>query len=230
MLETDGKSSAYNNLLAIDSCLNKYYNISLERSFKNYNIFLNNATGKKDTASLIAIVKYFENQQTTGQDLRNFAYYFRINGLTAQAYLYYQKAIRKIEEKELNTRAGHRVLVTCYRELALYFNENNLDKSWALLQKALNDEYVKYPEMKYDLGEFSVNHNYKIDEGLKYLLSFANDRKDMVDIINVSYKRINLLIAKAYFLQNNKIKGKEYAQLVLNEDPKNKEALALLAR
>jgi len=229
-LEKDPKLSAYQNLVGIDDCLNKYYGIHLERSFKNYNSLLQDATNKKDTSSLVAIVKYFENQQSRGQDLRNFAYFFHINGLTSLSYSYYQKAIKKIQAHEINTKAGHQALVTCYRELALNFNQNDLDKSWELLQKALNDPYINDPDMKYDLGKFSVDHQYKVEEGLNYLLSFAEDRTNLVDIINLPYYRINLLIAKAYFLRNNTKKSREYAQKVLKDDPKNTEAQGLLRK
>ncbi|MCZ4243599.1 alpha/beta hydrolase-fold protein [Pedobacter punctiformis] len=229
-LENDSKLSAYQNLVSIENHLSEYYGINLERNFKNYNSFLQDATGKKDTCSLITIVKYFENQQSKGQDLRNFAYFFRINGLISMSYAYYQKAIKKIQDNEINTKAGHQALVTCYRELALNFYQNEPIKSWDLLQKALNDPYIYDPNMKYDLGKFSVDHKYKVEEGLNYLLGFAEDRANLVDIINLPYSRINLLIAKAYFAQNNVKKSKEYAQMVLKDDPKNTEALILLGK
>jgi len=229
-LENDSKLSAYQNLVTIENHLNRYYGINLERNFKNYNSLLQDATSKKDTSSLITIVKYFENQRSKGQDLRNFAYFFQINGLASLSYSYYQKAIKKIQDNEINTKAGHQVLVTCYRELALNFHPNAPDKSWEFLQKALNDPYIRDPDMKYDLGKFSVDHNYKIEEGLNYLLSFAEDRANLVDIINLPYRRINLLIAKAYSLQNNIKKSREYARMVLKDDPENTEALALLRK
>ena len=227
-LENDPKLSAYQNLMTIEDRLHKYYDIHLERSFKSYNPFLKDATAKKDTTSLIAIIKYFENQQSKGLDLRNFAYYFHVNGLSSMSYSYYQKAIKRIQDNEINTKAGHQALVTCYRELALNFSQNAPDHSWELLQKALNDPCIHNPDMKYDLGKFSIDHRYKVDEGLKYLLSFAADRANLVDIINMPYHRIYLLIARGYSLQNNIKKSREYAQKVLKDDPENKEALALL--
>nr|WP_199156516.1 alpha/beta hydrolase-fold protein [Pedobacter sp. ASV2] len=229
-LENDDKLSAYQNLVNIDGHLNKYYDINLERNFKNYNSLLQDATSKKDTSSLIKIVRYFETQQSKGQDLRNFAYFFQKNGLESLSYSYYQKAIKKVKDKEIKTKAGHQVLVTCYRELALNFNQNAPDKSWELLLNALNDPYVHDPNTKYDLGKFSVEHNYKVDEGLHYLLSFVEDRANLVDIINLPYRKINLLIAKAYFALNNGKKSKEYAQMVLKDDPENTEALILLGK
>jgi len=229
-LENDSKLSAYQNLMTIENHLNKYYGIHLERNFKNYSSLLQDATVKKDTSSVITIVKYFENQQSKGQDLRNFAYFFQINGLLSLSYSYYQKAIKKVQDNEIDTKAGHQVLVTCYRELALNFNQNVPDKSWELLQKALNDPYIHDPNMKYDLGKFSIDHNYKVREGLNYLLSFAEDRANLVDIINLPYRRINLLIAKAYSLQNNIKKSREYAQMVLKDDPENIEALDLFRK
>lgn len=224
------KSPVDQQLLKAEKRLKDYYGISLEPAFKNYNGLLMAATQKKDTSSLMAVIKHFENEKSKGIDYRNFAYMLNVNGLTKLAYVYYQKAIDKIERAEIHTKSGHQALTTCYRDVALNFNKDKPNQGWELLEKALKDPYVHDVSFKYDLGKFAVENNFKVEQGLNYLLSFAKDRKDMVDIINVPYKRINLWIAKAYALLKDQNKSKQYAQLVLKEDPKNAEALALLEK
>lgn len=226
----DDKLSAYQQLLKTETHLNNYYGINLERSFKNYNGLLMAATSKKDTSSVIAIIKYFENEKSKGIDLRNFAYLLNLNGLSDLSYKYYQKAIKKIESTEMNTKSGHQALTTCYRELAINFNKDKPSQGWELLEKAFRDPFIRNADFKYDLGKFAVENNINVSQGLNYLLSFAEDRKNMVDIINVPYRRINLLIAKAYSLLKDKKNSKQYAQLVLKDDPKNADALALLEK
>lgn len=220
--------TVYQQLLKAETNLKEEYGINLEPAFKNYNGLLMQATQKKDTSSLVAIIKYFEGEKSKGIDFRNFAYLLNLNGLTQLSKTYYQKAINKINSTELNTKSGHQALVTCYRDMALNFSKDKPAERWGLLEKALNDPYIHDVSFKYDLGKFAVENKFNIEKGLDYLLSFANERKDMVDIINVPYRRINLLIAKAYAMLNNKNKSIEYAQLVLKDDPKNADAQELL--
>lgn len=186
------------------------------------------ATQKKDTSSLIAVIKHFENEKSKGIDYRNFGYMLNVNGLAQLSDAYYQKALRKINATEIHTKSGHQALVTCYRDMALNFSKDKPAQGWELLEKALKDPYVHDISFKYDLGKFAVENHINVEQGLNYLLSFANDRKNMVDIISVPYYRINLLIAKAYGLLKDKNKSIYYAQLVLKEDPKNADAKAIL--
>lgn len=228
--DEDNKLTVYQQLLQTETQLKNYYGISLEPAFKNYNGLLMAATQKKDTSSLIAIIKHFENEKSKAIDYRNFGYMLNVNGLSQLSYAYYQKAINQVNAAELHTKSGHQALVTCYRDMALNFNKDKPNQGWELLEKALHDPYIHDLSFKYDLGKFAVENNINVKQGLDYLLSFASDRKNMVDIINVSYRRINLLIAKAYAILKDKSKSIQYAQLVLKDNPKNTDALALLGK
>lgn len=226
----DDKLTVYQQLQQAEARLKNYYGISLEPTFKNYNGLLMAATQQKDTSSLLAVIKHFENERCKGIDYRNFGYMLNINGLAQLAYTYYQKALDKINSAEIHTKSGHQALVTCYRDMALNFNKDKPAQGWELLEKALKDPYIRDVSFKYDLGKFAVENNTNVEQGLNYLLSFANDRKNMVDIINVPYRRINLLLAKAYAILKDKNKSIYYVQLVLKEEPKNTDALALLEK
>lgn len=226
--DAEGQVPVMNTFKKIEGNLRQTYGIGIEKSFRNYNFFLSIAVKQKDTVGLKSIINLFESSDSKGIDLRNFAYYCQQLKLMPLAKQYYEKAISKIKHDEINTKEGHQALVVCYREMAFFLNKDDPEKGWYLLEQALNDRFIKDATMNYDIGRFAVENSFNLKSGLTYLLGYANQRKELVGIINYPLYKVNLLISRAYFLLKDRKNAKRYVQMVIKDQPENKEALDLL--
>ena len=77
----------------------------------------------------------------------------------------------------------------------------------------------------YYLGELSIAENYKLDEGITYLLDFVSKGGSK---INPSLNLSNgyLLLAKAYYQKKEIRTAKNYLKKSLKENPNNSETVA----
>lgn len=215
------------------------YGVSPERnSFSVYQPFLQNIWQRNDTTGMLDANNYFITGESGGRQLRDFAYSCSIVGLREKSRMLYEKAITKILKDEMSTNYGPSTLITCYRELAAELAKSNPQKGWELLQSGLEvalkykrSIYIDYyPDIYFYLGKFTAENDYKVSEGLKYLLIYAEERKNLVDIIHFNPDQVSYNIAKCYVSLKDIKKAKLYLQMSINFNPTNNQAKELFQK
>lgn len=207
-----------------------------KNSFHVYQPFLSSIWQRKDSTGMVEAINYFISNKTGGRQLRDFAYSCWVVGLDAKAYLLYEKAIKKILADEMLSPFSPSALITCYRELAFNVLKDKPQQGWELLQKALNvclqykaNIHISYyPDIYFYLGKFAADNNWKVKEGLNYLLLYAEKRKDLVDIIHVGLDEVHYNIGKSYSLLNDTTNATQYLQKALYLNAGYEKAKTLL--
>ncbi|MFC6100805.1 alpha/beta hydrolase-fold protein [Olivibacter domesticus] len=233
--QTAGKFSAA--LQKYQEKVNAVYGISVDRNaYQVYQPFLSHLWQQKDTTGMLEAIDFFITKESGGRQIRDFAYSCSIVGLAEKSMELYKKAINKMLIEEMSTDRGPSTLITCYRELAMNISKDHPREGWDLLQKALavtirhkGSIYIDhYPDIYFYLGQFAAENNYKVKEGLNYLLCYANERKDLVNIIHFDFDKIYSTIGKSYLLLKDEKKAKSYLEMAIDLNPENITAKELL--
>lgn len=237
--ELDSVTSISKALRQYEKRIFDLYEILPEKnSFHIYQPFLSAIWQQNDTTGMVEAINYFISDNTGGRQLRDFAYSCWVVGLNAKAKLLYQRAIQKILAGEMSSAFSPAALITCYRELAFNILKDKPQEGWVLLQKALkiclqhkdNMHMSYYPDIYFYLGKFAADTNMKVKEGLDYLLLYAEKRKDLVDIIHVSFDELYYSIGKCYELLHDTANATTYLQKALRLDANHEKAKALLKK
>lgn len=210
------------------------YNIGYEKSQQYYSPYAQYAINKKDTAGLLSIINHFYSPSLKAYDIRYFAQYCVNAGLVQKAKEYYMQAIGLLNGRDKNESWSRDVLINCYTDLALYVYKNDTAKAWQYLQKGieLSNKPSKNGALMIDnyfvAGSFAVDNNYNVKQGLQYLLTYLNLRKNVIDIIHYSYDRVYFYIGKSYCLLNDWKNAKSYIQKALDVNAGYKPAKDLM--
>lgn len=216
------------DLQAVTGRIKEMYGIEPEKNFTFYSPFVHEALTNKDSAGLVSVLDYFNNNRLKGWNLMQFGSFCLQLKLKDKARNYFEQAIEKITREEMGQEIGPPNLMACYNYLAFNIYDNEPEKGWAYLQQALalaktNNKYVpKDGEAYYNLGKFSAINNYKVQEGLQYLQTY------LLNETGAANDMANYYTAKNYMLLNQPQKAKPYLQKAIKENSNNKEAAELL--
>nr|WP_294876991.1 alpha/beta hydrolase-fold protein [uncultured Pedobacter sp.] len=222
-----------------EKSISDVYGLSVERNaYDVYQPFLSQLWQQKDSVAMLDAINYFITDKTAGRQIRDFAYSCSVIGLKEKSKELYERAIKKILKQEMSTDLGPSSLITCYRELAMAIAKDNPQKGWDLLQKALeitteHKESIHidyYPDIYFYLGQFAAENNYKVREGLNYLLFYTEMRKELVNIIHFNVDKIYFYIGKSYLFLGEKKNAKSYLLKATHLNPQNNPAKELLKK
>ncbi|RPD41421.1 alpha/beta hydrolase-fold protein [Chitinophaga barathri] len=222
------ETDAVKDLEAISARVHDMYGIELEKNYTFYAPFAQEAITNKDSAGLVTILKYFDSDHLKGWNIMHFGQYCLQLKLKDNARQYFERAMKKIEKEEMNIAGGPENLLFCYNLLAFDIYEQKPEKGWAYLQKGLllsNSDNKYLPgdgRIYFDLGKLSAIHNYKVKEGLQYLLTYiSDDTRSSIDMAHY-------YIAQNYILLNQRAKAKPHLTKALELNSNNKPAARLL--
>lgn len=217
------------------------YGLEPEKNFTFYAPFAEEAIASKDSAGLIKVLKYFNNDRLMGWNIMQLGQYCLRLKLKENAKQYFQAAIEKIIENEMSSNLGPKNLLLCYNFLAFEVYEKEPEKGWEYLLKGLrlynsNNKYLANDgKIYFDLGKFSAINSFKIKDGLQYLLTYISD--DAHTTSDMSYHDDDVFndmayyyIAKNYVLLKQPKKAKPYLIKALALNGRNKLAGQLLTQ
>ena len=236
--EIDSATSILSAIKQYEKNVNDIYRILPQKNLLDiYQPFLSYIWQRKDTTGMIDAINYFITKESSGRQLRDFAYSCVIVGLREKARQLYERAIKKNLADEMSTDLGPAALVTCYRELALNILKDDPQQRWNLLQKALkfclqykSSIYIGYyPDIYFYLGKFAADNDFNVRDGLHYLLLYSEKRKDLINL-HFSFDEVYYNIGKCYALLHDTTNAKEYLQKALDLNSNNKKAKELLQK
>jgi predicted alpha/beta superfamily hydrolase len=235
-ITNDSTLNAFEQLTREETRLKSIYGIGLSKDYSGYGPFTQLAIKNNDTTSLLKIISHFDTDQAKAYDIRNWAQYCFAVGLTHHAKHYYERTIKMILTNKLKNDWEASVLNDCYQDMAVKIYKDDLVTGWRYIQKSIalinlkNKSGGKNIDIYFDAGQFSVDNNYHVKEGLQYLLKYEQLRHNIVDDIHWRYESIFLNIGKGYFLLNDSVNAKTYLHKVLDINPANQKAKELLAK
>jgi len=235
-INDNSQQNAYQQLIGEENKLEKIYGTGLDKDYTGYVPFLQLALKNKDTASVVKIARYFNTGQTKAYNTRNLGQWCLSAGLVQQAKMYYEHAIATILKDHMKEDWEPVVLSDCYYTLGASIYKTQPDTAWLLVQKSVavadlkNKPGSKNIDAYFFAGQYAIDHQTHVKEGLQYLLKYEQFRHNALDVIHTDYKDIFLYTGKAYTLLHDTANARAYFHRVLETDPANKKAKEALAK
>lgn len=229
--ENDTLLTVVQQLESVANRVKNVYGLPLEKRFTYYNYFAQLAVQNKDTAGLVKVLEYFYTNRLKGWNIMQFGTFCKSLGLLQKAKYYFELAITKIEKEEMQSEVGPSNLMDCYHYMAFDIIKNDPAKGWACLQKCIplskipNKSGSKNVEVYYYLGKFAAENNYKVKEGLQYLLQY---RKLTTD--DTAHTMLNFQLGRCYYLLKDTVNARQYLQEALKLNANNTLAKELLQK
>lgn len=157
-------------------------------------------------------------------------YYSRLNNTALQYFnikawnkaVFYANKLIRIAENHNDTERVYEAYDLLVE--AVYLNGLK-DKALAWQTEKENLEKTNYPNCKFTLGQIAANNNFNLDEGIKYLTEYIDDKQRNKPEANHSVSDANLLIAKCYFQKGDKANAKKYLNKSLEQNQNNNDAI-----
>lgn len=215
---------ALTDLKQVSGAIRKYYDLEMEKTFTFYNPFVQEAVDYKDTTALKAILAYFTGPRLKGWNLKQFGEFCLKLNLNQQASIYFEEAIDKINNQELNQPIGPPNLMVCYDHMAFDIYPGQPTKAWGYLMQSLRVTESRNIYLADDgtallnLGKYAAQSGFKLREGLQYLSRYRAGHYKSNDM--AAY-----YMARIYQQLNQSSEVRRYLQLALTENPGNKSAI-----
>jgi hypothetical protein len=229
-------NDAWTNFTENQKYIEKTYGILAEKGNRWYGPYAQMALRDKDTTALLKIAEYVGSEKARASDIRNLGDHLASAGLKGKAMEYYERTIKSIETSTGKADWQIFVLGDCYLNIATKIFEKEPRKGWIYLLKGLKLAEVKGEsgaqniDAYFRAGKYAIDNNYKIKDGIDFLLHFASLRTKTIDEIHWSYERTYLILAKGYYALKDIENTKWYLQKVLMINADNKEAKEMLGK
>lgn len=206
------------------------YGITPQRTPIYYNRYCQLAIANKDPVGLKKVLAWFDKGKGKSWYYMQFGHYCSQLKMQQEALDYTQRAIKAIEQKELNTDRGRANLIACYTQLA-NLHQGDTTRAWQYLQKAKKIAIEKpfrngyQPvDVYYEIGKWSILNQQRVREGLQSLLTYQELAKDVSpDAHGLDYKKTEFYISKCYTFLKDYPNARRYLELARQKSPNNAE-------
>ncbi|QEH39390.1 alpha/beta hydrolase-fold protein [Chitinophaga sp. XS-30] len=224
-MDVDPERNAWEAFKGVASRVKDIYGMEVERNHSWYGKFAQLAVSRKDTASLLKILNYFDTGKLKGYDTRSFGTYCAQIGLVERAEQYYRSTIGNILSKTEMEGWEYFVLSECYWRIASEIAQDNHARAWENLQQAVqfaevpNSQGGRNMDIYFLAGRYLIDKGYNVKEGIGYLIRYMEMRKYTIDEIHWSHEKIYACLGKGYYLLKDMANARLYLRkaLALNE-------------